>query len=79
MLEKIKQAKQLKQDKGYRYKIQIDGSCNKKTYRVLYEVGAEVLIVGNSGLFSLAEDLDVAYDMMLQQFEKEISNLKTDT
>lgn len=41
MLEKIAQAARLREENGWHYKIMIDGSCNKKTFRKLYEAGAE--------------------------------------
>lgn len=71
MVDKIKEAKKLKEENGYRYKIQIDGSCNKNTFKILKEAGAEIFIVGNSGLFSLDQDLKTAYDKMKLQFKEE--------
>ncbi|MGG6110358.1 D-allulose 6-phosphate 3-epimerase [Pantoea allii] len=64
MVEKIQTLKALKQAHGYRYLIEIDGSCNQRTYRNLLEAGAEVLIVGTSGLFNIHEDLTTAWTMM---------------
>ena len=49
----------------------IDGSCNKKTFKRLYEAGADVFILGSSGLFSLDVDLQTACDKMKAQFEEE--------
>jgi D-allulose-6-phosphate 3-epimerase len=69
MLEKIKLCKEWKKTYGYTYKIQADGSCNTKTFKKLYNAGTEVFVVGNSGLFSLNDDLAVAYNEMLAQFE----------
>lgn len=71
MLEKIKEAKRLREEKGYQYKIQIDGSCNKKTFKQLNEAGADIFVVGNSGLFNLDEDLDRAYHKMKIEFNEE--------
>lgn len=70
MLDKIIEAKELKAKKGYHYKIQIDGSCNKKTFKRLHDAGAEVYILGSSGLFGLDENLEVAYEKMQHQFEE---------
>lgn len=69
MLDKIREAKQLKEDKGYKYLIEIDGSCNEKTFHDLYEAGVEVFIVGTSGLFNLDNDLEKAWDKMMHNFE----------
>lgn len=53
MLEKIREAKELKERCGYHYLIEVDGSCNEKTFQRLNEAGTEVFIVGSSGLFNL--------------------------
>ncbi|WP_348524599.1 hypothetical protein [Pasteurella multocida] len=49
--------------------MEVDGSCNPKTYQALIEAGADVLIVGTSGLFNNADNIIDAWNMM----EKEIS------
>jgi len=72
MLDKIREAKRLKEEMGYKYKIQVDGSCNQKTYKRLYDAGAEILIVGSSGLFNLDKDLQAAYEKMQTIFANEI-------
>ncbi|MGP2449533.1 D-allulose 6-phosphate 3-epimerase [Pantoea stewartii subsp. indologenes] len=64
MVQKIQQLKALKQAQGYDFLIEIDGSCNQRTYRTLLEAGADVLIVGTSGLFNVHDDLSTAWDMM---------------
>ena len=71
MLEKIELCKKWKKEYGYSYKIEIDGSCNKQTFKRLYEAGAEVFVVGTSGLFSLDNDVSIAYKKMLASFEAE--------
>ncbi len=71
MLDKIAEAKRLREKKGYHYKIQIDGSCNVKTFGRLREAGADVFILGSSGLFGLDADLNTAYDKMLGQYQAE--------
>lgn len=72
MLDKIRELKQLKEQNQYSYLIEVDGSCNKKTFRQLYEVGTEVFIVGSSGLFHLDSDLKIAWDKMIEQFNEEV-------
>ncbi|WP_321409915.1 D-allulose 6-phosphate 3-epimerase [Tolumonas auensis] len=64
MLNKIQELAQLKKENGYKYLIEIDGSCNTKTFHDLLGAGAEVLIVGTSGLFNLDADLSVAWEKM---------------
>lgn len=75
MLDKIREAKALKEEMGYAYLIEIDGSCNEKTFRALREAGAEVFIVGASGLFSKAPDLETAWDKMLEDYKNTAGGL----
>jgi D-allulose-6-phosphate 3-epimerase len=71
MLEKIRLCKKWKEEYGYTYKIEIDGSCNKKTFKRLYDAGAEVFVVGSSGLFSLDDNINSAYEKMCADFKSE--------
>lgn len=71
VLEKTKELKRLKEENGYKYLIEIDGSCNERTFKKLSDAGVEVFIVGSSGLFSLDNDLEVAWDKMQENFERE--------
>mgnify|MGYP000914508066 CR=1 FL=1 len=70
MLEKVSEAKRLRKEKGWHYKIMIDGSCNEKTFGDLYRSGADVFVLGSSGLFSLDADLQAAFTKMKTQFEE---------
>jgi D-allulose-6-phosphate 3-epimerase len=72
MLEKIRLCKKWKEDYGYSYKISVDGSCNMDTFKRLHEAGAEIYVVGSSGLFSLDQNISTAYDRMLRNFEDAI-------
>ncbi|MEY8309824.1 D-allulose 6-phosphate 3-epimerase [Erysipelotrichaceae bacterium 51-3] len=71
MLDKIALAKKLREERGYHYRIQIDGSCNKANYKALREAGADIYIIGNKGLFSLDPDLRTACEKMKEEFRKE--------
>lgn len=68
MLQKIEQAKALKEKHGYKYIIEVDGSCNERTFARLHKAGAECYVVGTSGLFSLDDDLAKAWDKMQAAF-----------
>ncbi len=65
-LDKVRQAAEIKKSDPERYHfiIEIDGSCNKKTYRLLSDAGIESFIVGSSGLFGNDPDLTAAWDIM---------------
>ncbi|MCI1208414.1 MAG: D-allulose 6-phosphate 3-epimerase [Treponema sp.] len=75
VLKKISELKRLKELNGYHYLIEIDGSCNKRTFRRLAESGVEVYIVGSSGLFSLDKDLSRAWEKMITDFNNETKGL----
>ncbi|NMD37179.1 MAG: ribulose-phosphate 3-epimerase [Christensenellaceae bacterium] len=70
MLKKIEDAANLKVKNNYKYKIQIDGSCNNRTFKSLVDAGADILVVGSSGLFSRDADLNKAFDLMEQDFKE---------
>lgn len=69
MLAKIEAAKKMRDEAGLGFQIQLDGQCNEYTFRTLYDTGADILIVGSSGLFSLAEDIDDAIVSFKESFE----------
>lgn len=70
-LNKIDELKRIREENlNTNFKIEIDGQCNKKTFHSLKEAGAEVLIVGNSGLFDLDEDIASAWDQLQMNFKK---------
>lgn len=75
MLPKIEMLRNLKEKTGYSFQIEVDGGCNEHTFRDLKSAGAEVFVVGSSGLFSLDEDLNIAYEKMLENFAKATENL----
>ena len=60
MLEKITLLKELKIKHGYKYEIEVDGGVNMRTFDQLMEAGAERFILGSSGLFNLADNLEDA-------------------
>jgi len=70
MVQKVQELKALKQANGYKYLIEIDGSCNTRTYNTLVGAGAEVLIVGTSGLFNIHDDLETAWNMMRESIDE---------
>ena len=59
----------------YHYIIEMDGSCNKGTFRQLAEAGVESFVMGTGGLFYLDQDLEKACGMMLANFEEILGDL----
>lgn len=74
MLAKISEAAALRKEKGYSYQIEVDGSCNERTFEMLAKAGNEVYIVGTSGLFGLDPDLEKAWDKMVANFDRCVSD-----
>ena len=75
MLDKVREAKALKESdpERYHYIIEIDGSCNKRTYRTLADAGIESFIVGTSGLFNNDPDLEKAWDILVDDFNRAVN------
>ncbi|HKZ22574.1 MAG TPA: ribulose-phosphate 3-epimerase [candidate division Zixibacteria bacterium] len=48
VLPKVKEAKKLKQEKKYKYYIEIDGGINPKTAKLAKKAGAEVLVAASA-------------------------------
>lgn len=69
-IEKVRQAYQLREKEGYKYKIQVDGSCNETTYQQLREAGADIFVMGSTGLFGKNSDVEVAWEIMRSDLEK---------
>jgi hypothetical protein len=44
--------------------LEVDGSCNRNTYRELLGAGAQVLVMGSSGLFRPDMPLEQAWEKM---------------
>ncbi len=70
-LAKIEAAKKLREERGCHFKIQIDGGIKQATFKMFNDAGADILIVGNSGLFSLDESLPAAIDKYKANFKAE--------
>ena len=69
MLPKISEAVEFRDKEGLDYTIQIDGGCNKTTYKQLRDAGADMFILGSSGLFRHASDVAVAWGIMQTEYE----------
>ncbi|MCM3693903.1 D-allulose 6-phosphate 3-epimerase [Neobacillus niacini] len=68
MIEKIKEAAKLREENGFSFKIQVDGAVNKKTFKKLKDAGADVYVLGSSGLFNLNEDINLACNKAYENF-----------
>lgn len=57
MLEKINKVRGIVDSKNLDVDIQVDGQINDKTFNDVIKAGANVLVVGTSGLFTVDKDL----------------------
>lgn len=75
VLDKVREAARLKKEnpEKYHYIVEIDGSCNAKTFKTLADAGIESFIVGSSGLFKNDPDLAKAYDILMDNFNKAVN------
>ncbi|GAB2648535.1 D-allulose 6-phosphate 3-epimerase [Vibrio panuliri] len=69
VVDKIRQFREFREQHQLEFQIEIDGSCNKKTFSTLLAAGADVLIVGTSGLFNNHPELSVAWGMMMDDIK----------
>lgn len=69
MLEKIEELVAIRKKRGLNLLIEIDGSCNKNTYERMIKAGAEVLVMGSTGLFGIEKTLELSWERM----EKELT------
>lgn len=72
MLEKLAEANELRKSEKYNFLIQVDGSIGKPVYRQLYDSGADVYVMGTSGLFKKGVPLKNACEFMAKDFLDEI-------
>ena len=67
MLQKISVLREMITERNLDVELQVDGQINAKTFRDVIRAGANVLIVGTSGLFTVHEDLKTAVQMVRGQ------------
>ncbi|SPT71646.1 D-allulose-6-phosphate 3-epimerase [Anaerobiospirillum thomasii] len=70
MLDKIKALVKMREELNLNFKIQIDGSCNNKTFKQLHEAGADIFILGSSGLFNRDKNIHTAFEQLRHDFKE---------
>ncbi len=71
MLKKISDLREMIEKRNLKVDIQVDGQINSKTFTKVLEAGANVLVVGTSGLFTVDKDLKVA----VRKVKEEIASI----
>jgi len=69
-LDKITALRQLRQEKGYHYLIEMDGSSNRQSFKRIDQANPDIYIIGRSGLFGLDEDIKTSWEIMKKDFEE---------
>ncbi len=69
-LEKVNRLVQIKRENALVFDVEVDGSCNEKNFPRMRDTGANQFVVGTSGLFSLDEDMDIAWQKMTSYMSK---------
>ena len=70
MLDKITELRKLREEKGYKYVIEMDGSTNKAHWKVIHDAKPDIYIIGRSGLFSLTDNIETSWQQMINEFEE---------
>ncbi|MDO9545884.1 MAG: ribulose-phosphate 3-epimerase [Pelolinea sp.] len=73
MVDKIAALRKIIDDKGMQIDIQVDGQINAKTFSQVINAGANVLVLGASGLFSLSDDIGNAVQVVRGQIDNTVS------
>ncbi len=69
-LDKIVALRKLREEKGYNYVIEMDGSSNRKSFKEIDAANPDIYIVGRSGLFGLDESIEKSWSIMKTDYEE---------
>jgi D-allulose-6-phosphate 3-epimerase len=69
-LQKIVALRALRDQNGYKYLIEMDGSSNRAHFKMIDEADPDIYIVGRSGLFGLNDHIDTAWAQMVKDYEE---------
>lgn len=68
VLDKIREAHELRAKHGYKFKTMIDGGCHQGTMKQVAQTNVDYIIMGNTCLFSLDNDMHKAWQVMKDNF-----------
>jgi len=75
MLGKIRQLRDLIEARNLDVDIQVDGQINNKTFKDVIDAGANVLVVGTSGLFTVDKDLRKGVQILKDKINSIVAGL----
>lgn len=67
-LQKVQELTKLRENEGLQFDIEIDGSFNAKSFQVMWDAGADIYVIGRSGLFGLANLIEESWQRMQDDF-----------
>lgn len=65
-LDKIRGAIRYREERGCSYLVEADGQCNRQNFRRVMDTGVDIMVVGTSGLFGLADTIQESWSIMQQ-------------
>lgn len=75
MLDKITRLREIIEEKNLEVDIQVDGQINEKTFKDVIKAGANILVVGTSGLFTVDEDLAKGVQIIREMIDSIVATL----
>lgn len=69
-LDKIVELRALREEMGYNYEIEMDGSTNKAHWKMISDANPDVYVIGRSGLFGLTDNIESSWNQMVYEYEE---------
>ena len=69
-LDKIVELRRLREERGYGYEIEMDGSTNLKHWKLISDANPDIYVIGRSGLFGLTDSIEDSWDQMVREYEQ---------
>lgn len=74
MYEKIRRLAKKREELGLNFLIEADGSMDSDVYKLLYDAGTDVVVLGKPALWNKSEDFKDAWSIMEKELEKALDN-----
>ncbi len=59
----------MRQEKGYHYLIEMDGSSSRKTFKCIDQANPDIYVIGRSGLFAVTDNIEESWARMCQDYQ----------
>ena len=69
-LDKIVELRALREEMGYNYEIEMDGSTNKAHWKMISDANPDVYVIGRSGLFGLTDNIESSWNQMVSEYKE---------